>query len=92
MLYEWFASVFEQPFVYPANAFTFTTGKDYATNIVSAFIHEMKTVKQMLEPDKHGVMTGFRITTGILSGNGKLCFIRFALDYVWSKKSYQRVS
>jgi hypothetical protein len=92
MLYEWFASVFEQPFVYPTNAFTFTTGKDYTANLVSAFIHGMKTVNQVIVPDNHGVMMAFRVTAGILSSNGELCFIRFTLGYVRSKKNYQKVS
>jgi hypothetical protein len=92
MFYEWFASVFEQPFVYPANAFTFTTGKDYTTNLVSAFIHEMKAVIKMILPYNHVVMTGFRVTLGVFSGNGGLCFIRFAIGCVRYKKSYEEVS
>jgi hypothetical protein len=56
MLYEWFASVFEQSFVYAANALTFTAGKDYAANLAGAFIHEMKTHNQMKLPNNDAAL------------------------------------
>ena len=64
MLYEWFASVFEQPFVYAANAFTFTAGKDYAANLVGAFIHEMKTVNQMKLPNNDAALISSMVSQG----------------------------